>query len=179
MASIHDPHATPQKVLPRPERIVLQIEDNPANAEVVRLLLERRSDLKLRTATDGRQGIEMACLLQPDVILLDMRLPGMSGLEVMPILRMNPATAHIPVIALSSNAYPNEITKCLDAGVFRYLTKPYKIDNLMATIDAALHCASEKHLANECRDAISEAAVAQSCGAMPPIPSGAAGRIRP
>jgi len=179
MASIHDPHATPQKVLLRPERTVLQIEDNPANAEVVRLLVERRSDLKLRTATDGRQGIEMAFVLQPDVILLDMRMPGMSGLEVMLILRMNPATARIPVIALSSNAYPNEIKKCLDAGVFRYLTKPYKIDNLMAMIDAALHCASEKYLANECRDAISQATVAQSSGAMPPIPSGAAGRIRP
>jgi len=72
----------------RSERTVLQIEDNPANAQVVRLLIGRRSDLKLRTATNGRQGIEMACWFQPDVILLDMKMPGMSGLDVMPILRL-------------------------------------------------------------------------------------------
>jgi CheY-like chemotaxis protein len=138
MACFHSPHATQQKLRSQSERIVLQIEDNPANAEVVKQLLARRSDLKLQTAIDGPQGIEMACSLLPDVILLDIKMPGMSGLDVLPILRRNPATAHILVIALSSNAHPNEIRKCFGAGVFGYLTKPYKIDDLMALIDAAM-----------------------------------------
>jgi len=138
MASIHAPNAIQQMSQSQTERRVLQIEDNPANAEVVKELLARRSDLKLQTATDGPQGIEMACSLLPNVILLDIRMPGMSGLDVLPILRGNPATAHIPVIALSSNAYPSDIKKCRDAGVYGYLTKPYKIDDLMALVDAAI-----------------------------------------
>lgn len=138
MASIPDLHAAQQKLQPRPKRIVLQIEDNPANAAVVEQLLARRSDLQLQTATNGPLGIEMASVLLPDVILLDIRMPGMSGLDVLSTLRRNPATAHIPVIVLSSNAHPSEIKKCLDAGVFRYLTKPYKIDSLINLIDAAI-----------------------------------------
>lgn len=158
MASIHAPHAIQQKLQSRSERIVLQIEDNLANAEVVKQLLARRIDLKLQTATDGPQGIEMACSLLPNVILLDIRMPGMSGLEVLSILRGNPATEHIPVIALSSNAYPSEIKKCLGAGVFGYLTKPYKIDDLMALVDAAMCYASEKRLTTQCRNSNFEAA---------------------
>lgn len=138
MAMIYDPHATPRKLHPSHTRIVLQIEDNSASAEVVAQILARRSDLQLQTATNGLLGIEMACLVPPDVILLDIRLPGMSGLDVLTTLRRNPATAHIPVIVLSSNAHPSEIKKCLDAGVFRYLTKPYKIDSLINLIDAAM-----------------------------------------
>jgi CheY-like chemotaxis protein len=133
----------------RSERIVLQIEDDPANAEVVTELLARRSDMKLQTAINGPQGIEMACTLLPNVILLDMRMPGMSGLDVLPLLRGNPATALIPVIALSSNAYPREIKKCLDAGVFGYLTKPYLIDDLTALIDAAMRFPSENRLTTQ------------------------------
>lgn len=143
MAKIHPPQATLQELQPRSEHTVLQIEDNPINAEVVTQILARRKDLKLQTAMNGPQGIEMSGALLPDVILLDMKMPGTSGLEVMLILRGNPATSHIPVVALSSNAYPSETKECYSAGVFRYLTKPYRIEDLMSVIDAALQFAAQ------------------------------------
>ena len=70
-------------------------------------------------------------------------MPDVNGLAAAAILRANPATAHIPVIALSSNAYPSEIKRCLKAGLFWYLTKPFQLNELMDAIDAALHFASE------------------------------------
>ena len=150
MVSIQASSPTLQKIRSPSQRTLLQVEDNPANAAVVNQLIERRSDLNLLTATNGHQGIEMACAFQPDLILMDMKMPGMSGLAAVAILRGNLATAHIPVIALSSNAYPNEIKQCLEAGVYRYLTKPYKIADLMAAIDSALLYAAEIPAANEC-----------------------------
>ena len=119
-------------------RTVLQIEDNSANAAIVEQLLERRGDLILLTAINGYQGIDIACTKQPDVILLDINLPDINGLAVLEFLRDNPMTAYIPVIALSSDAFPLHVKDGLTAGFFRYITKPYKIDALMAAIDAAL-----------------------------------------
>jgi len=150
MVSIQAPSPTLQKIRSPSQRTLLQVEDNPANAAMVNQLIARRSDLNLLTATNGLQGIEMACAFQPDLILMDMKMPGMSGLAAVAILRGNPATSHIPVIALSSNAYPSEIRQCLEAGVYRYLTKPYKIADLMAAIDSALLYAAEIPAANEC-----------------------------
>jgi CheY-like chemotaxis protein len=122
----------------RRQRTLLQVEDNPASAELVKQLIERRSDLSLLTATNGHQGIEMARAFVPDLILMDMMMPGLGGLAAIAILREDPVTAQIPVIVLSSNAYLDDIEKGLIAGVFRYLTKPYRFENLMAAIDAAL-----------------------------------------
>jgi len=128
------------------QRMLLQVEDNPANVLLVEELLARRSDLKLVTAVDGYQGIEMACSHMPDVILMDINLPDISGLAALQILCKNPATAHIPVIALSSNAYPRQIEEGLEAGFFRYLTKPFKVNELMDAIDVALRYAAENRL---------------------------------
>jgi CheY-like chemotaxis protein len=72
------------------------------------------------------------------VILMDINLPGISGLEAMKILRMDSLTAHIPIIALSANAVPRDIAKALEAGFFNYLTKPIKVDQFMDALDAAL-----------------------------------------
>ena len=149
MVSIQAPSPTLQKIRSPSQRTLLQVEDNPANAAMVNQLIARRSDLNLLTATNGLQGIEMACAFQPDLILMDMKMPGMSGLAAVAILRGNPATSHIPVIALSSNAYPSEIRQCLEAGVYRYLTKPYKIADLMVAIDSGLLYAAESPPANE------------------------------
>ena len=80
----------------------------------------------------------MARASQPDVILLDINLPGISGLQVLEILAAAPSTAHIPVVALSANAMPGDIGNGLTAGFFRYLTKPIKINEFMDTLDAAL-----------------------------------------
>lgn len=120
------------------QRTVLNIEDNAANAAMVEQLIGRRSDLKLVTAMNGKRGLELAISLQPDVILLDINLPDIDGRDVLKILLNTVRTAHIPVIALSSNAFLNQIEEGLQAGFFAYLTKPYKIDALMAYIDLAL-----------------------------------------
>ncbi len=124
-----------------PQRSVLCVEDNPANLMLVARLLERRPDLRLLSAKDGRSGVELAQTATPEVILMDINLPGISGLSALKLLAGDPATAHIPVIALSANAMPHDIEKGLQAGFFRYLTKPIKIDEFMATLDLALAAA--------------------------------------
>ena len=90
---------------------------------------------------NGTLGIELARAARPDVILMDINLPGISGIEALKILRDDPATAHIPVVALSANAMPRDIEKGLEAGFFRYLTKPIKVNEFMDTLDVALEFA--------------------------------------
>jgi len=119
-------------------RTLLYVEDNPANLELVEQLIERRSDLRLMSAADGKLGIEFARVYQPNIILMDINLPGISGIDAMKILHADPATAHIPIIALSANAVPRDIEHALDAGFFKYLTKPIKVTEFMAALDVAL-----------------------------------------
>jgi signal transduction histidine kinase/ActR/RegA family two-component response regulator len=124
-------------------RTMLYVEDNPANLMLVQRLIERRKDLKLLTATDGHAGINLARIAQPDVILMDIHLPGISGFGALKVLRADPSTMHIPVIALSANAVPSDIKRGTDAGFYRYLTKPIKVAELMETLDAVLNNARE------------------------------------
>ncbi|MFY9317223.1 MAG: ATP-binding protein [Burkholderiales bacterium] len=121
-----------------PLRTVLYVEDNPANLELVEQLVARRPDLRMLSAADGSLGIEFARACQPKVILMDINLPGISGIEAMKILRADPATMHIPIIALSANAVPRDIARALEAGFFDYLTKPIKVDEFMNALDRAL-----------------------------------------
>lgn len=121
-----------------PLHTLLYVEDNPANLMLVEDLIARRPDIRLLSARDGRTGIEMARASQPDVILMDINLPGISGITAMQILAEDPATTHIPVVALSANAMPRDIEKGLEAGFFRYLTKPIKVNEFMSTLDLAL-----------------------------------------
>ena len=121
-----------------PQRTVLYVEDNPANLELVEQIIARRPDLRLLSAADGDLGVEFARAYLPEVILMDINLPGMSGIEAMKILHADPATAHIPVIALSANAVPRDIERSLEAGFFNYLTKPIKVDLFTDALDAAL-----------------------------------------
>ncbi len=122
-------------------RTLLYVEDNPANLMLVKRLVERRSDLSLLSATNGIRGVEMAREARPDVILMDINLPGINGIEALRLLVSDPATTHIPVIALSANAMPHDIEKGLAAGFFRYLTKPIKVGEFLATLDLALEVA--------------------------------------
>jgi signal transduction histidine kinase/ActR/RegA family two-component response regulator len=122
-----------------PVRTLLYVEDNPANLELVEQLIARRLDLRLLSAADGNLGIEYARAYQPEVILMDINLPGISGIEVMKLLRADPSTAHIPIVALSANAVPRDIAKGLEAGFFDYLTKPIKVDQFMRALDLALN----------------------------------------
>jgi CheY-like chemotaxis protein len=119
-------------------RTLLYVEDNPANLMLVEDLLARRPDLRLLTARDGHAGVDIARTALPDVILMDINLPGISGIAALRILGGDPATAHIPVVALSANAIPRDIEKGLEAGFFRYLTKPIKVNEFMETLDLAL-----------------------------------------
>ena len=121
-----------------PQRTLLYVEDNPANLELVEQLVARRPDLRLLSAADGSLGIEYARACLPEVILMDINLPGLSGIEAMKILRADPATAHIPIIALSANAVPRDILKALEAGFFNYITKPILVGQFMEALDAAL-----------------------------------------
>ena len=107
-------------------------------------VIARRPDIRLLSARDGKSGVELARSALPDVILMDINLPGISGIDAMKILALDPATAHIPVVALSANALPRDIEKGLDAGFFRYLTKPIKVPEFMNTLDVALKFAKEE-----------------------------------
>ncbi len=119
-------------------RTLLYIEDNKANMQLVERLVELRADLRLVGATDGTQGIALANIHQPAVILMDINLPGISGIQALKILREDPVTAHIPVVAISANAMPRDIKIGLEAGFFHYLTKPIRVTEFMETLDEAL-----------------------------------------
>ncbi|MCX7173338.1 MAG: PAS domain S-box protein [Proteobacteria bacterium] len=119
-------------------RTLLYVEDNPANLMLVEQIIEGQPNIRMLSARDGNSGVAFARAHLPDVILMDINLPGISGIEAMNILRKDPATRHIPIIALSANAMLRDITKGLEAGFFRYLTKPIKINEFMNALDDAL-----------------------------------------
>jgi PAS domain S-box-containing protein len=125
-----------------PRRTLLYVEDNPANMELVEELIARFPDIGLVTAVNGTLGIEIARATLPEVILMDINLPGINGIKALKILREDPTTAHIPVIALSANAMTRDIEEGLEAGFFRYLTKPIQINEFMDTLKEALECAA-------------------------------------
>ncbi len=118
--------------------LVLYIEDNPANLRLVEEIVRFRSDLLLVSAGDGPGGLALARERRPDIILMDINLPGMSGYEVLAALRRDPQTAAIPAIALSANAMASDIERGMAAGFFRYLTKPVDIDRFNEAIDGTL-----------------------------------------
>lgn len=118
---------------------VLYVEDDLANMEMVaQILALGRPNFQLLKAHSGAQGIDMARDHCPQVILMDVNLPGISGLEALSRLRQDPATRHIPVLAISANAMPQDIAQGLEAGFFSYLTKPFKIEELLKGLDQAL-----------------------------------------
>ena len=123
-------------------RTLLYVEDNPANLLLVEELIARRPDIRLLSARDGHRGVAIAREVLPDVILMDINLPGISGIEALRALARDPTTAGIPVVALSANAGLRDIAKGLEAGFFRYLTKPIKVAEFMNTLDAALKFAA-------------------------------------
>jgi PAS domain S-box-containing protein len=124
---------------------LLYVEDNPANLMLVEQIIEGRPHIQMLSAHNGNLGIALACAHLPDVILMDINLPGISGFQALKMLHETPETAHIPVLAISANAMPRDIEKGLEAGFFRYLTKPIKVNEFMNALDDALKF-SEKEL---------------------------------
>jgi PAS domain S-box-containing protein len=129
--------ASGRKLAGRPTTI-LYVEDNPASLQLVEQIVGFHPDLALISATNATEGIALAQARQPDVILMDINLPGISGTEAKKILQADPRTAHIPVIALTANAMQRDVRHGMAAGFFRYLTKPIDINLLLETISDAL-----------------------------------------
>jgi len=119
-------------------RLLLYVEDNPANLKLIEQLVARRPEIRLLTAQNGPDGIQLARVSMPDAILMDINLPGINGIDAMKILRLDPATAHIPIVAISANAIPRDIEKGLQAGFFRYLTKPIMVNQFLETLNEVM-----------------------------------------
>ena len=119
-------------------RLLLYVEDNPANLKLIEQLIARRPDMRLLTAQNGKDGINIARTQIPNLILIDINLPGINGIDAMKVLRLDPKTAHIPIVAVSANAMARDVEKGLEAGFFRYLTKPIKVNAFIETLTAAL-----------------------------------------
>lgn len=117
---------------------LLYVEDNPANLTLIEEIIAYCPRLLLLTAQDGRQGVEMARSHMPQLILMDINLPDVSGTEVLQLLRADARTAHIPVIALTANAMPSEVERSMALGFYRYLTKPINLEEFSETINSAL-----------------------------------------
>ena len=140
------PHAPVRPRLPTPGELVgdpqlatiLCVDDNRANLALLTEALSLRTDCMVLTATDGQAGVDMARSHSPDVILMDNNMPIMSGREAMRVLQQDPATAGIPIIAVSAAAMPNMVSSGLEQGYFRYLVKPYDLVDLTDAIDAAI-----------------------------------------
>jgi PAS domain S-box-containing protein len=128
----------PQSVRELRPCTLLYVEDNPANLRLVEQIIARYPEVKLLSAENGEHGVEMARQSLPEVILMDINLPGMSGTEAMQILREDPLTAHIPVIAISADAMQLDVERGLEAGFFSYITKPIKVDELIEALNLAL-----------------------------------------
>ncbi|MCM2566760.1 ATP-binding protein [Janthinobacterium kumbetense] len=117
---------------------LLYVEDNPANLTLVEEIVRYCPQLQLLTATDGRLGVEMARTHLPQLILMDINLPHVNGTDALKLLRADPRTAHIPVIALTANAMPGDVERSLALGFYRYLTKPINLDEFTEAINSTL-----------------------------------------
>jgi CheY-like chemotaxis protein len=119
-------------------RTLLYIEDNPDNLHLVEAIIKQYQNFHLLSAPNALIGYDLATSKIPDLILMDINLPGMNGLQAMKRLRNTPETHLIPVIALTSNSTPQNIEAGLRAGFDGYLTKPIKVSELMETINKTL-----------------------------------------
>jgi PAS domain S-box-containing protein len=120
------------------QHTVLYIDDNPVNLKLIERIIARHAGVSLMCEVDAAIGIETARISQPDAILMDINMPIINGFEALKVLRADALTSHIPVIAFSANAMPRDIKKGLDAGFFRYITKPIKVNEFISALDETL-----------------------------------------
>jgi PAS domain S-box-containing protein len=119
-------------------RSVLYIEDNLANLALVEQIFTHRPQVELESAMQGRMGLLLAQTHLPDLILLDVNLPDMTGREVLSELKLDPSTAQVPVLVISADASPGQIQRLLDAGAAGYLTKPLDVFQFLTEVDRLL-----------------------------------------
>ena len=117
---------------------LLYVEDNPVNVLLVEELVRLRPGVQLSVATSGAEGVEMARSLQPDLALIDMQLPDITGEEVLRRLRADPSTAYLRCIALSANAMQEDVVRALAAGFEAYWTKPIDVKRFLHALDETL-----------------------------------------
>jgi PAS domain S-box-containing protein len=127
-----------RSVVPSQGLKILYVEDNLANLALVQRILSRRTDVELIPAMQGEIALELAQLHQPDLILLDLHLPGISGEQVLKRLRQESATRHLPVIVVSADATAGQPQRLLDAGAQGYLTKPLDVRRFIDVVDETL-----------------------------------------
>lgn len=116
---------------------VMIVEDNPQNMKLIEMLLRSKSYILLK-ACDGEEALDTATREQPDLIVMDMQLPKMSGIEVTKRLRQMPVFRHTPIIALTAYAMRGDKERFLEAGCDAYLSKPINTRELPAIIDRML-----------------------------------------
>jgi CheY-like chemotaxis protein len=121
------------------ESTLLYVEDNPANMKLVEKIVSRIPNIEMLSATNAEHGLQIALVNKPDVIIMDINLPGMNGYEALERLHASELTSNIPVIALSASAMIKDVEKGKMAGFHTYLTKPIKIDEVIGAIKSALH----------------------------------------
>ncbi len=130
--------SVPAPALPLRQARVLYVEDNPSNVQLLREVLALRPGIELEVAVDGPGGLERALRGGLDLALIDIDLPSMDGVELCHRLRAEPATAALPLIALSANAMPSDVRRAMQAGFGAYLTKPLDVVQLLEEIDRRL-----------------------------------------
>jgi PAS domain S-box-containing protein len=123
---------------------ILYVEDNVANMRLVHKIIARIPNVNLLMATDGMLGVELARESLPDLILMDINLPGINGFEALKLLRADPITKNIPVIAVSANAMLLDIEKGLVAGFYSYITKPINVDQFTNSVNEGLKFADKQ-----------------------------------
>jgi CheY-like chemotaxis protein len=129
---------TPETASLQGHRTILLIEDNLTNLHLIQRILRRRPEVALIPAMQGQLGLELAREHNPDLILLDLHLPDLTGFEVLNRLRADPRTRGSPVVVVSADASPGQIRRLLDAGAIEYLTKPLDLTRFFETLDAIL-----------------------------------------
>jgi PAS domain S-box-containing protein len=124
-------------------RCVLCIDDNPVNLKLIAQILIKRPGIDLVTAHSPGLGIQLAMSRQPELILLDINMPGMDGYQVLEVLKSYARTKSIPIIAVTANAIPRDIEKGGTAGLEEYLTKPLDVSKFLAAVDRCLAGSAE------------------------------------
>jgi two-component system cell cycle response regulator DivK len=123
-------------------RTILIVEDNEKNMKLVRDILRHHKYETVEAAT-GEEGVRLAIERKPDLVLMDIQLPGMNGIEAIGVLRADPSTAHIPVAAVTASVMQHDRNKITEAGFNAYVGKPINLNEFLATVRKLLEVPSK------------------------------------